>query len=178
MTVGRSQRRRPGPGRGRGRARATPARRWSRPRLPAPDRSGPGGAVVARALLFGSAAFLFVYVLAVVVVVDSLLEVVSPVDHPGLASRGNWLLVPLELGGMLGAFAGGVLAAWLLADAGERSRRRLLAWSLTGPLAVGLLLLAVGQFAGGPLRALLDLAVVAAGAWLGVALVARRFAAA
>ena len=128
-------------------------------------------------MLFGSAAFVSVYVVAVVVVVDSLLGVVSPVDHPGLATRGNWLLIPLELGGMLGAFAGGVLAAWLLAGAGERSRRRLFACGMTGPLVVGLLLLAVGQFAGGPPRALLDLAVVAAGAWLGVVVVVRRFAA-
>lgn len=125
-------------------------------------------------MLFGSAAFVFVYVIAVVIVVQSLLDVVAPVASAEAAARANWLLIPLELGGMLGAFAGGLLAAWLLADAGERSRWRLFAWSMSGPLVVGLLLLAVGSFDGGPLRALLDLLVVAAGTWLGALVVVRR----
>jgi hypothetical protein len=127
--------------------------------------------VVARAVLFGSAAFVFVYVVAVVIVVDSM---VPQVDRGGSATQANWLLIPLELGGLLGAFAGGLLAAWLLGDAGERSRPRLYAWSMAGPLALSLLLLLAGGFAGGPLRALLDLAVVAAGTWLGALVVSRR----
>jgi hypothetical protein len=130
--------------------------------------------VVARAVLFGSAAFVFVYVVAVLVVVDSM---VPQVDRGGSATQANWLLIPLELGGLLGAFAGGLLAAWLLGDAGEHSRPRLFAWSMCGPLVLSVLLLAGGGFAGGPLRALLDLVVVAAGTGLGAMVVARRLTA-
>jgi hypothetical protein len=177
MIVSRNKRRRIGPGRGRGRGgrRGAPARTWSQPRLPGPAREGPGGGVLARAVLFGSAAFVFVYVVAVVIVVDSM---VPQVDRAGSsATQANWLLIPLELGGLLAAFAGGLLAAWLLGDAGERTRPRLFAWSMAGPLVLSLLLLAGGGFAGGPLRALLDLVVVAAGTWLGASVVSRRLAA-
>jgi hypothetical protein len=175
VIVNRNKRRRVGPGRSRGGRRTVPARGWDQPRLPGPAREGPGGGVVARAVLFGSAAFVFVYVVAVVVVVDSM---VPSVDRgPGSATQANWLLIPLELGGLLAAFAGGLLAAWLLGDAGERSRPRLFAWSMAGPLVLSLLLLAGGGFAGGPLRALFDLLVVAAGTWLGALVVWRRLAA-
>ncbi len=174
--MNRGRRRRVGPGRGRaGVRRVPPARGWDQPRLPAATRDGPGGGVIARAVLFGSAAFVFVYVVAVVIVVDSM---VPQVDRgPGSATEANWLLIPLELGGLLAAFAGGLLAAWLLGDAGERSRPRLFAWSLAGPMVLSLLLLAGGGFAGGPLRALLDLVVVVAGTWLGALVVSRRLAA-
>ena len=178
MIVSRNNRRRrvgPGRGRGPGGRRGAPASTWSRPTLPGPRREGPGGGVIARAVLFGSAAFVFVYVVAVVVVVDSM---VPQVDRgPGSPTQANWLLIPLELGGLLAAFAGGLLAAWLLGDAGERSRPRLFAWSMAGPLGVSLLLLAGGGFAGGPLRAVFDLVVVAAGTWLGGLVVSRRLAA-
>jgi hypothetical protein len=174
VIVSRNKRRRVGPGRGRGGRRTAPAGTWSRPRLPEPKREGAGGGVIARAVLFGTAAFVFVYVVAVLVVVDSM---VPQVDRGGSATQANWLLIPLELGGLLGAFAGGLLAAWLLGDAGERSRPRLFAWSTSGPLVLSLLLLAGGGFAGGPLRALLDLVVVVAGTGLGAMVVVRRQAA-
>jgi hypothetical protein len=170
-----SRNRRRSPVRGRSRPRGAPARRWAQPRSPGRARhDGPDRGRIARATLFGAAAFVFVYVLTIAVVA-SLLDVVAPLNRPGAAARANWLVIPLELGGMFGAFLGALLAGWVLAEAdGDRSTFRLVVWSMAGPVAIAFLLLAVGGFEGGPLRALLDMAVVAAGAWVGSLLIVRR----
>jgi hypothetical protein len=176
--IGR-HRRRLGPTRGRGRhrRRAAPTRAWGYARLPARDRDRPGGAVLAKAVLFGGAAFLFVTIVTAVVVLPVLVHLVAPAKEladPDAAVRARWLIIPIELASLAGAFAGALLAGWQLLDAGERAARRLLVWSAAGPLAVAVLLLAAGGFAGGVVRAVLDLAAVAGGTLLGARLIVRR----
>ena len=51
-------------------------------------------------------------------------------------------------------------------------------WSAAGPVTVALLLLTAGGFAGGIVRALLDMAAVVGGVLLGARLIVRRASAA
>jgi hypothetical protein len=170
-------RRRVGPTRGRGRhrGRGAPARAWGQ--AATGDGQRPGGGVRAKAVLFGGAAFLFINIVAAVVVLPVLVDLVAPAKEladPDAAARARWLIIPIELASLVGALAGALLAGWQLLDAGERAARRLVAWSAAGPVAVALLLLAAGGFAGGILRALLDMAAVVGGVLLGARLVVRR----
>jgi hypothetical protein len=172
-------RRRVGPTRGRGgyRGRGAPARSWRQPRPSTRDHDRPNGAVLFKAVLFGGAAFLFINIVAAVVVLPVLVDLVAPANEladPDAAIRARWLIIPIELAGLVGAFAGALLAGWQLLDAGERASRHLVTWSAAGPVTVALLLLTAGGFAGGIVRAVLDMAAVAGGALLGARLIVRR----
>jgi hypothetical protein len=176
-------RRRVGPTRGRGRyrGRGAPTRAWGHARLSTRDHDRPGGAVLTKAVLFGGAAFLFINIVAAVVVLPVLVDLVAPAKEladPEAAVRARWLIIPIELASLVGAFAGALLAGWQLLDAGERAARRLRIWSAAGPVAVALLLLMAGGFAGGIVRALLDMAAVVGGTLLGARLIVRRASAA
>jgi hypothetical protein len=162
---------------GRGRGRGTLARTWAPSRPAGSDHERADGGVVARALVFGAAAFLLIYIVAAVVVLGALLDVVVPANEipdAADAARARWLVIPLELAGMTAALTGAALAGWRLVDGGERSPRRLTALSVAGPVAAALLLLVAGGFAGGILRALLDMVVVVGGGLLGTRIIVRR----
>jgi hypothetical protein len=151
------------------------------PRLSSWDHGRPSGAVLSKAVLFGGAAFLFINIVAAVVILPVLVDLVAPANEladPDAAIRARWLIIPIELASLLGAFAGALLAGWQLLDAGERATRRLVTWSAAGPVTVALLLLTAGGFAGGIVRALLDMAAVVGGALLGARLIVRRASAA
>ena len=133
--------------------------------------------MLTKAVLFGGAAFLFINIVAAVVVLPVLVDLVAPAKEladPEAAVRARWLIIPIELASLVGAFAGALLAGWQLLDAGERAARRLRIWSAAGPVAVALLLLMAGGFAGGIVRALLDMAAVVGGTLLGARLIVRR----
>ena len=65
--------------------------------------------MLSKAVLFGGAAFLFINIVAAVVILPVLVDLVAPADELAdldAAIRSRWLIIPIELASLLGAFAG------------------------------------------------------------------------
>jgi hypothetical protein len=137
--------------------------------------------VAARSALLGALGFLVPFALLGAVLARALLGLRGGGADASLLA---WLLVPVELLGLLCALLGGFLAARVLTAGGPggsrlaprsdggpgRRRPGLLPWSAGGPILAAFGLLAAGGFQGGVVRAGLDLAVVAGGAAIGARL--------
>lgn len=126
------------------------------------------GAGLPRVALTAASVFLVLYLLFGLVIVNVVSPILVTIAGEGrLGQVGTWLLVPIELAG--------VLSAAVAAYAGlQRTARELgelpgphVAVAVGGPLVVGLVLLALGDPASDVVRSALDLVAVAGGAAAG-----------
>jgi hypothetical protein len=124
-----------------------------------------------RVALTSASVFLVLYLLCALVIANVLVPILVTVAGEGrLGQVGAWLLVPIELAGVLS----GATAAYCALRRTARELGELpvphVAAGIGGPLAVGLVLLALGDPTSDVARSAVDLVVVAggaaAGAWL------------
>jgi len=134
----------------------------------------PEGAGLPRVALTAASTFLVLYLLCALVIVNVVSPILIAIAGEGrLGQVGTWLLVPIELAGVLSAAVAAYCAL-------QRTARELdglpgphVAVAVGGPLVIGVLLLALGDPASDVVRTAVDLAVVACGAATGAWLAAQ-----